>query len=85
MKPTISILSLAFVLAPFANAQDERTPDLEERRLSVANLEQHIEERNERLAELADDIITLDTRVEKRIDRIVEVLTKSTDSDLSGT
>ncbi len=68
----------------------QTTPDaapapmtMEERRASIANLESHIAEREERLGELREDIRTLDTRVEKRVDRLVDVLVKSKDSNSS--
>ncbi len=89
MIKSVSLTCLALLGAmPTVLSQKKKEIDMEERRRSVVNLEQHLADRNSRLAELAElaeDIITLDTRVEKRIDRIVEVLAKSTDSGPSGT
>ena len=89
MKRSHLITCLACAWAAGLNSQaqeaTQETIDLEERRRSVANLEVHLKDRNQRLAELAEDIITLDERVEKRIDRIVTVLAESTDSGETGT
>lgn len=53
---------------------------MEERRQSVVNLERHIADREERMAQISETIIGLDARVEKRIDRIVEKLKGIDDS-----
>lgn len=66
---------------PAAPAKSELT--MEERRLSIDNLEHHIAEREERVTEIRDDIRTLDARVEKRVDRLVDALAKSKDSNSS--
>lgn len=80
-------LACAWAAGLTTQAQEvtQETIDLEERRRSVANLEVHLTDRQQRLAELAEDIITLDERVERRIDRIVKVLAESTDSGETGT
>ncbi|MGI9240914.1 MAG: hypothetical protein ACR2RV_08935, partial [Verrucomicrobiales bacterium] len=73
-------LSLSAQTAP---APATAPMSMEDRRASIANLENHIAEREERLGELREDIRTLDTRVEKRVDRLVDVLVKSKDSNSS--
>jgi hypothetical protein len=53
---------------------------MEERRQSVVTLEQHIEQREQRLEHLADDIRTIDGRVEKGIADIVTMVSSIRDS-----
>jgi len=49
----------------------------------IVALEKHITYRQERLAELVNDMLALDQRSEKRIGQILDALTKSTDSQES--
>jgi chromosome segregation ATPase len=76
------LLTGALVIIPFAGLITEETPisDLEVRKASVANLETHITQREERLAEWAKDIQELDARIEKRVDELVKMLAGITDS-----
>src|SRR5690606_37444985 len=69
------------------NGQEKSSPgmDLEERRASVENLEQHIAQREERLAEWGRDIVELDARIEKRVDGLVKLLANQRDSQDSRT
>ncbi|MCP5532805.1 MAG: hypothetical protein H7A49_10860 [Akkermansiaceae bacterium] len=70
-------------------AQDETAEapasDIEARRESVANLETHIAQREERLAEWGRDIVELDSRIEKRVDELVKMLAGMKDSQDSRT
>lgn len=77
--PVLLFCSVGSLLA------EEAIIDLEARRQSVVTLEQHIEQRQERLQELAEDIRQLDARTEKRIDRIIAKLSEVTDSQDSKT
>jgi hypothetical protein len=54
--------------------------DIEARKASVANLETHIAQREERLAEWGKDIVELDARIEKRVDELVKMLANLRDS-----
>lgn len=54
-------------------------------RESIANLEAHITQREERMQETVDDILDLDERVEDGIDDLVDVLANSADSEESRT
>ena len=54
---------------------------MEERRASVANLEQHIAQRRERLVYLGEDIRTIDQRVESGIEDIVRMVSAIRDSN----
>lgn len=54
--------------------------DYEARKASIANLETHIAQREERLAEWGKDIVELDARIEKRIDELVKMLAGLKDS-----
>lgn len=82
MKRLILIPLLA--IAPL-HAQDPAPIDMAARRESVVNLQQHIEQREERLKEIATDIRALDDRTEKRIDSLVNTLKNLKDSDSSKT
>jgi uncharacterized phage infection (PIP) family protein YhgE len=77
------------LLLPLAaiHAQDP-TPavnDIEARRQSVIDLENHITQREERLAEWGQDVISLNTRIDKRVDGLVTLLTGLRDSQESKT
>lgn len=78
MKPSAVFSSLfALLLSPYVSAVDMT---MEERRQSVVTLEQHIEQREQRLEHLADDIRTIDGRVEKGIADIVTMVSSIRDS-----
>lgn len=76
-------------LVSFASLHGQEKPapeiDLEARRASVENLEQHIAQREERLAEWGRDIVELDGRIEKRVDGLVKLLANLRDSQDSRT
>lgn len=77
---------LLFLTAHGEEADAPRTViNLSERRQSVINLETHIAQREERLAEWAKDIQELDTRIEKRVDELVKLLAGLRDSKESKT
>lgn len=63
----------------------EQTLDLEARKASIANLETHIAQREQRLAEWGHDMVELDARIEKRIDSLVTMLAGMRDSQQSRT
>ncbi len=86
MKPSLGILTLTLFCSSFALAQKAApslTPD--EMRASIANLESHIGQREERMQETLDDIHDLDGRVEDGVDDLVHVLENSADSEESKT
>jgi len=59
--------------------------DHEARKESVANLEAHIAQREQRLAEWGRDIVELDARIEKNIEQLVKMLAGLRDSQESRT
>jgi len=77
------------VWASFAPLYGQEKPapeiDLEARKASVENLEKHIAQREERLAEWGRDIVELDARIEKRVDGLVKMLANLRDSQDSRT
>lgn len=75
------MLALCASLFPaFLSAQTSEMT-MEERRASVANLEQHIAQRRERLVYLGEDIRTIDQRVESGIEDIVRMVSAIRDSN----
>ena len=82
ISATLSIGLIGSITMSLAQEKPAAAPeyDIEARKQSVANLERHIAQRQERINEIAQDMITLDKRVEKRIDLIVDMLKKSKDS-----
>lgn len=77
---------LGSFIAGAATAQNETidAAELAERQRSIPVLENHIQEREQRMAELAEDIIRLDKRLEGKIERIVTNLKSLKDSQSSG-
>ena len=71
-----------------ASAQETVAPltpaELESRRQSSANLENHISQRNERLGRIVSDIRSLDDRVEDGVTEIVSMLSQVKDSEESN-
>jgi uncharacterized coiled-coil protein SlyX len=68
------------------NAKESKEPiDIEARKASVANLETHIAQREQRLSEWGKDIVELDARIEKRVDELVKMLANLRDSEESKT
>ncbi len=65
--------------APLA-AQQFSPEEMEARRQSVANLEKHIAQRQERLDDIVTDIRTLDDRVEEGVADVVTMLSQIKDS-----
>ena len=80
MTRTLLIVGLAIIPITGLTAEEQPATDLEARKASVANLETHIAQREERLAEWAKDIQELDARIEKRVDELVKMLAGITDS-----
>ena len=74
---------------PFTSltAEESSAPviELAARKESVANLEQHIAQREERLVEWGKDIVELDARIEKRVAELVQLLAGLRDSQSSRT
>lgn len=70
-------LLLSFCFPNFASATEMT---MEERRQSVIVLEQHIQQREQRLDHLAEDIKTIDSRVEDGIANIVKMVSSIRDS-----
>jgi hypothetical protein len=58
------------------DAQQAVPPDIgrDSRQVSLANLETHIAQREQRLAERGLEIVELDSRVERRVDELVKLL-----------
>jgi uncharacterized coiled-coil protein SlyX len=85
------LISCLFAFLPFSalSAQEaqesQESIDIEARKASVANLETHIAQREERLAEWGKDIVELDARIEKRVDELVKMLANLRDSEESKT
>lgn len=77
----------AFISIVASHGQDKPvlSLDLEERKASIENLETHIAQREERLAEWGRDIVELDARIEKRVDGLVKLLANLRDSQDSRT
>jgi hypothetical protein len=76
-------LLFCLIAAGFAVAQETATVDLEERRQSVVTLKQHLQMREERLAEVAAEIRQRGEATDKKIGRIVDMLTSLKDSQTS--
>jgi uncharacterized coiled-coil protein SlyX len=71
------LLPLAFLQAETAAPE---VINLSERRQSVIDLESHIAQREQRLAEWGQDVVSLNTRIDKRVDELVNLLTGLRDS-----
>lgn len=82
---THPLLIVGLAIIPFTGLIAEENPaaELEARKASVANLETHIAQREERLEEWRKDIAALDARIEKRVDELVKMLAGVTDSQES--
>lgn len=88
MTRTLLFGSLAvFIPVSGLIAEDNPTPamDLVARKESVANLETHISQREQRLAEWTRDVVQLDTRIEKQVEDLVKMLSGLRDSQESRT
>jgi hypothetical protein len=88
MTRTLLIGSLAAfipVTGLIAEENPASVPDLAARKESVANLETHIAQREQRLAEWARDVVQLDTRIEKQVEDLVTMLSGLRDSQESRT
>lgn len=81
--PIIGMTALAMLCG--LHAQDAPAPgkpiDIEARKASIVNLETHIAQREQRLAEWGKDMVELNTRIEKRVDELVKMLAGIRDSD----
>ena len=78
-------LGMGVLTSVSAMAQTPPPVDYAARVQSVANLKQHIAQREERFELLKQDLLTLDARVEKQIDSIVKNLASLKDSNDSRT
>ena len=81
----IGIWGLTMVLAMAQSPPASAPADYPARVRSVANLKQHIAQREERFDMLKKDLLVLDARVEKQIDDIVKNLASLKDSNDSKT
>lgn len=88
MTRILFVLGMA-ALVPAAgfSAEEATAPemDLAARKQSIVDLETHIAQREERLAEWGKDIVMLDARIEKRVDELVKLLAGLRDSQDSRT
>lgn len=85
MKSLYPILVAGILPFGATTAQDEEKKiDLDVRKRSVSILAEHIEDREQRLADIASDIMRLDQRLETQIDRVVKKLGSIKDSQKSG-
>ncbi|MDF1861934.1 MAG: hypothetical protein P1U87_17075 [Verrucomicrobiales bacterium] len=82
VPPAALIASVLFLNSIVASSSAVEMT-MEERRQSVVNLEQHIEQRKLRVENIADDIRALDERVEAGIEKIVEMVSAIGDSEES--
>lgn len=83
----VTIAIAAACLAPLSGwSQEEQKPEIniEERKASIAIIEDHISDRKERMTEIANEIITLDRRLEGKLDKVVKRLASISDSEKSG-
>lgn len=84
MLKNLLIGGLAVILPVVRLAAEEAKPaaaDIEARRQSVADLEIHIAQREQRLAEWGKDVVDLNQRIEKRVDELVKLLASLRDSE----
>jgi predicted nucleic acid-binding Zn-ribbon protein len=89
MTRILLLCGLVFILsAGRSKAADDKVAEkpapTDTRKESIANLESHIAQREQRLAEWGKDIVELDTRIEKRVDELVKMLSGLSDSEVSG-
>ncbi|MDF1659078.1 MAG: hypothetical protein P1U58_15785 [Verrucomicrobiales bacterium] len=86
MKSHLRILGI-FAFSLSMGFSQEAAPSLtpDQMRESIANLEVHIGQREERMKETLDDIHDLDGRVEDGVDDLVHVLENAADSPDSKT
>jgi molybdopterin converting factor small subunit len=78
MKHIHLVLFAAFTLPCLA---EEKPIDLSERAESISILEQHISQREKRLAEWGREIIALDGRIETQVDDLVKLIAGMKDSN----
>ncbi len=81
-----SLFAVGIMLTPVAFGGNTESPgvmDIDARRASVVNLEQHIDQRQQRLDELLEDIKTLDGRLEKRVEQVIGIVARVKDSNES--
>lgn len=78
MKPTLICLLCFAVIPPLAA---EEVPDMVAREQSIAALQNHIAQREKRLAEWAGDIVALDARIEAQVAELVKLIAGLKDSE----
>lgn len=81
----IALAPVFLIGAEEDKTQPASTSDYEARKASIANMETHIAQREQRLAEWGKDIVELDARIEKRVDELVKMLAGLRDSQDSRT
>lgn len=78
----------ALALVCVSNAEEakviEKPVSVDASKESIANLETHIAQREQRLVEWSKDIVELDARIEKRVDELVKMLSGLQESADSG-
>jgi chromosome segregation ATPase len=83
MIRNLLIGGMAMVIPVTGLIAEEAAPpamDIEARKQSVVDLESHIAQREQRLAEWGKDIVDLNARIEKRVDELVKLLAGLQDS-----
>lgn len=79
----IATLSFGSPLAAQQPDTELSAEELASRRQSVANLEAHVAQREERLAAIVADIRSLDQRVENGVEKVVSMISRVKDSESS--
>ncbi|MCU0751463.1 MAG: hypothetical protein MUF86_04085 [Akkermansiaceae bacterium] len=75
-----AVIPVTGLIAQEAAPAAASVADIEARRQSVVDLETHIAQREQRLAEWGKDIVDLNARIEKRVDGLVTLLAGLRDS-----
>jgi hypothetical protein len=82
LKPLIrGFMMLAFPISLTAAEEAPPVIDIEARKQSITDIEAHIAQREQRLAEWGKDIVDLHTRIDKRVDELVKLLAGLRDSE----
>lgn len=77
------LIALTPIVGTSAEEKSVNPADYEARKASIPNIETHIAQREQRLAEWGKDIVELDARIEKRVDELVKMLAGLRDSQES--
>ncbi|NIP95349.1 MAG: hypothetical protein GWO24_18655, partial [Akkermansiaceae bacterium] len=84
LYPTLAVSVLSVGMSLAQEEKEEKEIDLEARKASIPIIEGHIEDRQERMAEIANDIMALDRRLEAKLQKVVNRLASIKDSTKSG-